>query len=58
MLITNLDFISQAAAQAPGSGFEKVKPKPWAPISHHHGLGLGWLSRAGLGRLRQAYLAI
>jgi len=39
-------------AQASGSGFEKVKPEPWALISHHHGSGLAWLSRAGLGRLR------
>jgi len=39
-------------AQASGSGFEKVKPKLWALISHHHGLGLARLSRAGLGRLR------
>jgi hypothetical protein len=52
MLITNLYFISRAAAQAPASGFEKVKPEPWAPISRHHGLGSARLSRAGLGRLR------
>jgi hypothetical protein len=39
-------------AQAPGSGFEKVKPEPWAPISCHNGSGSARLFRAGLGRLR------
>ena len=47
MLNTKLCYISQAVAQAPGSGFEKVKPEPWASISRHHGSGSARLSRAG-----------
>jgi len=48
-ITSNLYFISQATAQALGSGFGKVKPELWAPISCHHGSGLAQLSRAGLG---------